>query len=532
MPGALDRAHRSRFVGRSAVLERLRSSWELAQRDRARLVLIGGEAGIGKTRVISELAAELHAAGAIVLYGRAPEEPLAPFQPFAEALRPYVAATAPEQLASQGGPLGGELARLLPDQASRLPAEWDRSERDPEGARVRVFEATAALLGSLARSAPVLLVLDDVQWADRPTLMLLRHVIRAAPASMLVVSACREGERGAGASPDRDDGRPSAGWVCAERIALGGLVPDQVRSLVETWLGATAPGLADALCEESGGNPFFIEELLRHIEEQGGPSGGDRRQWLGLPEGVKDVVRARLGRLGSAVADALRVAAVAGREFELSTVGRAARIAPDELVASLDAALAAQLIRESGPPGSYTFNHALVREAIYDELSSARRALLHARIAEAIERGLEPPEARLPELAGHFLLAGPERVGQAVEYARRAGLQAASQLAYEAAAGWFERALDAMTEVQREVAPASRAAGPARSRRRATARGRCGWITRTFLRCRRPRPRDRRSTGHRARCPWSQRAVGDRAWGRPGERRAARGGSVAAGRGG
>ena len=406
--------------------------------------------------VISALAAELHAEGVIVLYGRAPEEPLAAFQPFAEALRPYVAASAPEQLASQAGPLGGELARLLPDQASRLPAEWGRSERDPEGARFRLFEATAALIGSAGRSAPVLVVLDDVHWADRPTLMLLRHVVRAAPASMLVVCACREGEVGPehpliGTMADlRRDG-------CAERVSLGGLVPDQVRSLVEAWLGATAPGLADAVCEESGGNPFFIEELLRHIEEQGGPSGGDRRQWLGLPEGVKDVVRARLGRLGSAVADALRVAAVAGREFELSTVGRAARIAPEELVESLDVALAAQLIRETGPPGSYTFNHDLVRDAIYDELSSARRALLHARIGEAIERGLEPPEARLPELAGHFLLAAPERVGQAVEYARRAGLQAASQLAYEAAAGWFERALDAMTEAQREVAPASRA---------------------------------------------------------------------------
>ncbi len=456
VPGALGRAHRSPLVGRGAALERLRSTWELAQRDRALLVLLGGEAGIGKTRVVSEFAAQLHAEGAIVLYGRAAEEPLAPFQPFAEALRPYVAATASEQLASQGGPLGGELARLLPDQASRLPAEHDRSERDPEGARLRLFEATAALLASAARSAPVLLVMDDVHWADRPTLMLLRHVVRAAPASMLVVCMCREGELGPehaliGTLADlRRDG-------CVERLSLGGLVPDQVRSLVEAWLGATAPGLADALCEESGGNPFFIEELLRHIEERGGPSRDDRRQWLGLPEGVKDVVRARLGRLGSAVADVLRMAAVAGREFDLSTLGRVAGIAPDELVASLDAALASQLIRESGPPGSFTFNHALVREAIYDELSSARRALLHARIGEAIEQGPEPPAARLPELAGHFLLAGPERAVQAVEYARRAGLQAASQLAYEAAAGWFERALDAMSGAQHGVAPASRA---------------------------------------------------------------------------
>ena len=258
MPGALGSPHRSPLVGRGAALERLRNSWELAQRDRTRLVLVGGEPGIGKTRLIGEIAAELHGEGAIVLYGRAPEEPVAAFQPFAEALRPYVAATAPEQLASQSGPLGGELARLLPDQASRLPMESDRSERDPEGARFRLFEATAGLLGSVARTGPTLLVLDDVHWADRPTLMLLRHIVRAAPPATLVVCACREGELGAEhpliatLADLRRDGY-------AERISLGGLVPHQVRSLVEVWLGAEASDLADALFEESGGNPFFIE---------------------------------------------------------------------------------------------------------------------------------------------------------------------------------------------------------------------------------------------------------------------------------
>ena len=366
LPPAIGRPHRSPLVGRGAIVERLRVAWELVRREPTRLVLLGGEAGIGKTRVMSEFAAEVRGEGATVLYGRAPEEPLAPYQAFAEALRPYVAACDLDELAAQAGPLVGELARLLPDQAARLPPEADRSERDPEGARYRLFEAVGSLLASVARSAPVLLVIDDLHWADRPTLLMLGHVVRSARASMLVLGAYREGELG----PDHPliatlaDLRRDAP---VERVLLGGLVPEQVRALAAAWLGPAAPsGLADALCEGSGGNPFFIEELLRHLEEDGGPDGCGRRSFsvsgLGLPEGVRDVVRARLARLGSA-AHALRLAAVAGREFDLELLAAVGGSPREHLIESLDAALDAQLIREAGEPGRYSFNHALVREA-------------------------------------------------------------------------------------------------------------------------------------------------------------------------
>jgi DNA-binding SARP family transcriptional activator len=450
LPAALDRAHRSPLVGRGAALERLRSSWELAQSRPSRVVLLGGEAGIGKTRLLGEFAARLHADGAAVLYGRALEESIAPYQPFAEALRPHVASLERAELEAETGPLGGELARLLPDQASRLPAPSDRSDRDPEGARYRLFEAIGSLLTSLARSTPLLLVLDDIHWADRPTLLLLGHVVRAAPGRTLVLCAYREGELGPGHPllVAVDELRRDAG---VERISLGGLVPDQVSELVQAWLGATPPVVTNALCEESGGNPFFIEELLRHIADAGGlaDTNGQRSPVaaLGLPEGVKDVVRARLARLGTA-AEPLRTAAVAGREFALSVVARATGAEPESLIESLDAALLAQLIRETGVPGSFVFNHALVREAIYDELSGARRALLHARIGEAIEiEASGRADSHLVELANHFLLAGPAATGKAIDYARRAGKQALSQLAYENAAGMYERALEASTDV-------------------------------------------------------------------------------------
>jgi predicted ATPase len=446
LPAAINRSYRSRLVGRRAVIERLDAAWELARRDATRFVLLCGEAGIGKTRVIAEFAAQVRAAGATVLYGRAPEEPLAPYQPFAEALRPLVAAGEPDEPALRAGPLAGELSRLLPDQAARLPSQADRSERDPEGARYRLFEAVGSLLAAAARSTPLLLVLDDLHWADRPTLLMLGHIARANPRSMLLIGAYREGELGR-AGPLITTVADLRRDTPVERVLLGGLVQDQVRALAESWLGAGAePGLIEALCDASGGNPLFIEELLRHLEERGGGAGDRPRSLtaLGLPEGVKDVVRARLARLGPA-AQSLRLAAVAGREFELELLALVEGAGREELIESFDAALDAQLIRETERPGRYAFNHALVRDAIYTELSAARRALLHERIGVALEHGSEgQPYSRLPELAHHFLLAGPEMISKAVEYARLAARRTATQLAYESSATLYERALEAL----------------------------------------------------------------------------------------
>jgi hypothetical protein len=297
-------------------------------------------------------------------------------------------------------------------------------------------------------------VIDDLHWSDRATIMMLAYVARSNPRSMLVIGAYREGELG--------PSHPLIGTLAElrrdaaiERVVLGGLVPEQVRTLTEAWLGPlVAPSLVDALCEASGGNPFFLEELLRHLEERDVDTGGARAvsvSGLGLPEGVKDVVRARLARLGPA-APMLRVAAVAGREFDLELLAAAIDGSREQLIESLDAALDAQLIREADGRGRYAFNHALVREAIFTELSSARRSLLHDRIGSALERlADEPRDAPLPELAHHFLLAEEASLAKAIRYARAAARQAGSQLAYESASALYERALEAAARWRRDA---------------------------------------------------------------------------------
>jgi tetratricopeptide (TPR) repeat protein len=425
LPPALARRHRSPFVGRTTALAALRDAF--ARADEGRLVLLAGEPGIGKTRLAAELARAAHADGATVLYGRAHEEPLAPYQPFAEAFGPFLAARSHDALLALAGPLAGELGRLVPDQVERLPAVSAPATRDPAGARYRLFEAAAALVAGAARDRPLLLVLDDLHWADGPTLLLLRHLARAGLGPALVLGTYRPGEPSAALADALADLRREDRF---ERVAVEGLVEDDVDALVTAWLGHDAPeALTAELWGETDGNPFFVEELLRHYAESG------TRRWEPIvPEGVREVLGRRLARLGEPARDTLLLAAVAGREVDQRLLEEAGELHGEALVEALDAALGAHLIREE--PGRFAFTHALVREAIYGELSAARRALLHGRVAAALER----LDADAAELAHHFVAAGGPRE-KAVAHAGRAGRQALAQLAYEEAARHYERAL-------------------------------------------------------------------------------------------
>ncbi|HEY7076750.1 MAG TPA: AAA family ATPase [Solirubrobacteraceae bacterium] len=403
LPPALARGHRSPFVGRAVVLERLRDA--VAAR---RLVLLSGEPGIGKTRLAAELARATQTNEATVLYGRADEEAVAPYQPFAEALRPCIAAQSAEQL----GPLAGELALLVPDQADRLPAP--APTRDPAGARYRLFEAAAAALSGAAAERPLLLVLDDLHWADRPTLLLLRHLARADLGPAAILATHRE------LTPALADVLDDLRDVAPERVALGGLGEGEVEALTTAWLGPGAR--AGSLLGDTGGNPFFVEEVLR----------ARRDGEAGVPDTVKEMLARRLGRLGDDTRETLQLAAAAGRELDPEVLGAAGGLDPERLVAALDAALAAHLIR--GERDRHVFTHALVREAIYEQLSGPRRALLHGRLADALD------DADDAVLAHHYRLAGgpPEKV---VEHSERAARDAVARLAYEEAVRHYDHAL-------------------------------------------------------------------------------------------
>jgi hypothetical protein len=316
-----------------------------------------------------------------VLYGRADEDAIAPYQPFAEALRPYLAERSREEL--RGLPLAAELGRLVPDQADRLPALGAAATRDPGGERYRLFEAAASLLASAAALQAVLLVLDDLHWADRPTLLLLRHLARAPLGPVLILGTARTDERAPALGALLTDlGRDGL----VQRMALEGLGQRDVDALITAWLGADAPGsLTGSVWSETGGNPFFVEEVLRQVWESGAP---------GVPEGVREMLARRLERLGEPAGDVVRLAAVAGGELRLDVLEAAGELPRAALVEALDAALAAHLIREE--PAGAVFAHALVREAIYAQLSArGARCSTHGSARRSSARAARTPSSRI-----------------------------------------------------------------------------------------------------------------------------------------
>ena len=450
------------FVGRAEYLERLRQRWKEALAGERRLVLIGGEPGVGKTRLATALAQQLHSEGALVLGGRCDEDLGVPYQPMVEALRHYVANAPSPRL----GHHRGELARLVPELPELVAGLPEPLRSDPETERYRLFDAVAVWLSDVSTERPVLLVVDDVHWAAKPTLLLLRHVLRTAePLRLLVVATYRDSDVGRGhpladllADLPRLDG--------AEKLLLSGLDVPEVATFMERAAGheldEDGTDLARAVWRETEGNAFFVVEVLRHLTESGALEQRDGR-WvlartvhdLGVPEGVRDVVGRRLSRLSDEANRVLACASVMGLEFDPAIIGAASGAAEDAVLAALEQAIAARLVVEvPGPVPRNRFSHALVRATLYDELSAARRVALHRKVAEAIEalHG-DRLDDHLPALAHHWARASAPaaETGRAVEYARRAGDRALAQFANDEAAAYFRDALDLLDVA--EVAP-------------------------------------------------------------------------------
>jgi DNA-binding SARP family transcriptional activator len=443
LPDRLAQALRSPWVGREAALERLREEAERAASGRAGLLLVTGDGGIGKTRLVAELATRLRHFD--VLYGRCDEEELFPYGPWIDMLRPEVAAMSDDALADLLGDGAAELARLLPEVGTRLDLAAAPVAGDPESERRRFFDTVSAAFRRLAGRRPLLLVIDDLHWADRSSLLLARHVARRPDlGQVLMLGTFRDTEPGPGhplpeliADVERDRE--------VVRVRLGGMDEDEVAELIGAWHGdAMEAQTVRAIRDETDGNPFFVKQLVRHLEEDGRAGERHVEGGFGVPAGVRDVIARRVARLPEGTGRVLAVAALLGRDFDYDLLEPVTGLPEDELLDVLDAAVGAALVVEDPrTAGRYAFAHALLRTALASELSATRRARLHLRIGEAIERRhaaqLEP---WLDELARHFGEAGPQAVDRAIDYAERAADQAASRLAYDEAVGLLAHAVD------------------------------------------------------------------------------------------
>ena len=424
---------RGNLVGREEEMRVLEAAWGRVREGEPGVVLVAGEPGIGKTRLVAELCRRAHADGATVLLGRSTEEALTPYQPFVEALRHYISGCPTDELLLQVGTRRPLLARLVPELASGAARAVEADPRgEGEADRYALFDAVASFLREAADSRPAILVLDDLQWADAPSLLLLRHLARSiGDAPLLVLGTYRELEV--------HEGDPLAAAIAelrraraVERVPLEGLAPDAVAELVRGRGVELGPDAVRAVTERTEGNPFFVEEVVRQ------PEGGLRD---GVPDSVKDLLLRRMRQLDELHRAALAAAAVLGAEFELAALERVTGVDGDALLQAMDDAIAEGVLVESSDAiGRYAFAHALIRETVYDQLSATRRARLHLRAADALEAlHADRLDDLSAVLAYHFGQARDDR--RSFVYEMRAARAAARVYASDQALAHYDAAI-------------------------------------------------------------------------------------------
>ena len=451
---ACDAVH---LIGRDEHIKVLQSCWERAAGGQQQIAVVSGEPGVGKTRLALEFVRSI-ARHATVLVGRCDREALVAYAPWLAILQRMIRTTAAPALRRQlaGIEAAGELAEIVPEIRTRIHVSASGSA-PPEGRRYRLFEAVSQLLASASQSAPILLVVDDVHWADQGSLLLLRHMIRCTREAAICIVLTHRNDVPEWSSAFRDLVESLRREHSPSRIPLHRLSDDDVREMIEEWTGRDSPpSLTRLVARHTEGNPLFVVEMLKHLDEIGAPTGGE--EWdapitledVGLPEGIRQLIGRRLERLGPTTRRLLTIAAVMGREFRLSIIEGLVDGGEDAVLDAMDEALTAGLVSEEpGAPGNFSFTHTLIREALYTSITGARRVRLHHRIATALEQQSSRFEARVAELAYHFGQAAVYRSAEkALEYATRAGDHATATLAFESAAHWFDMALRALDVVE------------------------------------------------------------------------------------
>ena len=445
---------RTPFVGREAERAEIRQLLDQAVEGRGAAVLVGGEPGVGKTRFTEELLREARERGCLALVGHCYEtEGQPPFIPFVEILERASKIVERAAFREALGDAAAEVAKIAPELRRVFPDILAPIELPPEQQRRFLFNAYQAFTERGARAMPMVLVLEDLHWADEPTVLLMQHLAQhLAPLPLLVVGTYRDVEL--------DVGRPFAKVLeslvrerLATRISLRRLPETDVEALLAALGGPNPPAaLARVVYHETEGNPFFVEEVFQHLKEEGrlfDETGGWRSDLdtgeLQVPEGVRLVIGRRLERVSDDTRKALTIAAIIGRNFDLSVLDAAAGIDPDALLDALEEAEHAQLITSaaSGREIRYTFSHELIRQTLNTNLSLPRRQRIHLRVATAIEAASpDAAQQHAAALAHHCYQAGSlADADKTLRHLTTAGRQALAAAAFEDAVAHFTTAL-------------------------------------------------------------------------------------------
>jgi DNA-binding CsgD family transcriptional regulator/tetratricopeptide (TPR) repeat protein len=447
------------LVGRSQELSQLEGALTAARSGAGGCVLLSGEAGIGKSRLLAEMRDRAVDSGCLVLIGRCFEQDMAfPYAPLIDVLRTFFARRPVSDIFDSLGSQAPELVKLLPELAAHVPAAQPAASLEPEAERRRLFEALANFFLRQTETQPLVLVVEDLHWSDAASLgFLLFLVRRIAPYPFLLLLSYRPAETNAGLIPlltglDREP--------MAQALKLKPLARGEVEHMLQAILDQPQPPSAeivDAIYNLTDGNPFFTEEIFTSLIATGDiyfTEGRWRRKPLSqinIPGNVQRLVQQRLGQIRQTARQVLNLAAVSGRSFDFAVLQALTGHSDSQLLALVKELMAAQLVVEESAD-QFAFRHALTREALYGQLLARERQTLHGQLAQAIEQIYAGAlEAHLEALAYHFDEA--EMWRKALEYAHRAGEKALALYAPHAAIEQFTRAIHAADRLS--LAPAS-----------------------------------------------------------------------------
>lgn len=464
LPARLQRHNELPMAGRAQELGVLQSALDAATAGSPRMVMLAGEPGIGKTRLCNEIATSAHAEGATVLLGRCDEDHGIAYQAWIDMVQ-HVIDDGPADLVGElAAEHGAELSLLCPALRRRFPEIPAVQSTEPETERYRLVQAVIKLVQSVSAATPLVLVLDDLQWADKQTLTMLRQVFAGLDASpVLIVGTLRDADLGV------DD--PLSNVLAAlrrepgfEQLMVSGLDDGEMNELV-TISAAGQPISAEAakfvrqLQGETAGNPFYAHEILRHVVEAGDVYLSDTNVWMArsnveqltLPQSIRDLVGQRVARQGKDALSVMRTAAMIGSDFDLRVLAELTDGDEDEVLSLLENAIGARILAEVPEHnGRFRFGHSITRSALIAGISQGRRQRMHRDIAEVLEAQLDTrtPE-RVAELATHWLAAvAPANAAKAIQYTRQAGQQASLSLAPDEAIRWFSAALELTSAVE------------------------------------------------------------------------------------